>query len=226
MSLSLHEQHLLFCCALAILALILLVLMALFCAASRIDSVSILRFPFLSHVHVFTCEISFVCHLKYSYSYFSFNFRFLVFVVVLFIFVLLVLFPAVVISLSFPFKCNLGVLILMDPRNLQCWRVLFLFLFLTHIDCLSHILDVRPWALSSTFFVFGSICRSFSFVHFKNSPGNLMREVTQYLFLWWDFLLPSKVLRSFLVPLRNLKFFSLFFISACLMVSDSSIPKY
>ena len=41
-SLSLHSLHLLFCCVLSILALIWLVLTALFCAAIRRDSVSLL----------------------------------------------------------------------------------------------------------------------------------------------------------------------------------------
>ena len=51
-SLSPHSLHLLFCCVLSILALIWLVLMALSCAAIRRDSVSLLRFPFLSQVQV------------------------------------------------------------------------------------------------------------------------------------------------------------------------------
>ena len=45
-SLSPHNLHLLFCCVLSILALIWLVLVALFCAAIRRDSVSLLWFPF------------------------------------------------------------------------------------------------------------------------------------------------------------------------------------
>ena len=45
-SLSPHSLHLLFCCVLFILALIRLVLMALFCAAIWRDSVSLLKFPF------------------------------------------------------------------------------------------------------------------------------------------------------------------------------------
>ena len=49
-SLSLHSLHLLFCCVLSIFALVWLVLTALFCAAIRRDSVSLLKFPFLSHV--------------------------------------------------------------------------------------------------------------------------------------------------------------------------------
>ena len=47
-SLSLHSQHLLFCCVLSILALIWLVLMALSCAAIRRDSVYLLRLLFLA----------------------------------------------------------------------------------------------------------------------------------------------------------------------------------
>ena len=47
-SLSQHSLHLLFCRVLSILALIWLILIALSCAAIRRDSVSFLRFPFLS----------------------------------------------------------------------------------------------------------------------------------------------------------------------------------
>ena len=63
-SLSSHKLQLLFCCALYILAFIWLVLMALFCAAIRRDSVFLLRFPFLGHVQVFLCEMSHVSRLK------------------------------------------------------------------------------------------------------------------------------------------------------------------
>ena len=59
-----HNLHMLFCCVSSILALILLFLVALFCAAIRRDSVSLLSFPFLSQVHVFSCEISLVSHFK------------------------------------------------------------------------------------------------------------------------------------------------------------------
>ena len=64
-SLSLHSQHLLLCCVLSILALIWLVLMALFCAAIKRDYVSLLlKCPFLSHVQVLSCEILFISRLK------------------------------------------------------------------------------------------------------------------------------------------------------------------
>ena len=51
-SLSPRSLHLLICCVLSILALIWLVLKALFCASIRRDFVSLLKFPFLSPVQV------------------------------------------------------------------------------------------------------------------------------------------------------------------------------
>ena len=51
--------------------------MALFCAAIRKDSDSLLMFSFLSHVHVFPCVISLVCRLKYPCSCSSSHFCFL-----------------------------------------------------------------------------------------------------------------------------------------------------
>ena len=59
-----HSLHLLFCCVLSILVLIWLVLMALSCTATRRDSVSFIRFPFLSQVQVFWCEMLFISRLK------------------------------------------------------------------------------------------------------------------------------------------------------------------
>ena len=67
-----HKLHLLFCGALSILALIWLVLMALFCAAIRRDSVSL----FLSYVHVFSSEMSLVSRLKTSIELVFFLFLF------------------------------------------------------------------------------------------------------------------------------------------------------
>ena len=39
----------------------------------------------------------------------------------------------------------------MYQRYLQCWRILFLLLFLTYTDCLCYIWDVRPYASSLVF---------------------------------------------------------------------------
>ena len=82
--------------------------MALFCAAIRRDSVYILRFPFLSHVQVFSCEILFVCRLKCPYNCFSYHFFFLV-IVILLIIMLPELFLVSVISLC-AFLCILHIL--------------------------------------------------------------------------------------------------------------------
>ena len=69
------------------------------CADIRRDSVSLLKFPFRSHVQIFPCEISPVCRLKYPYSCFSSNFYFLV--LVLFVMMLSVMLLATVINPSF-----------------------------------------------------------------------------------------------------------------------------
>ena len=69
-SLSTQNLHLLFCCVLSILVLIWLVLMVLFCTAIRRDSVSFIKFPFLSHVQVLSCEMSFDSRFKRPYSCF------------------------------------------------------------------------------------------------------------------------------------------------------------
>ena len=95
-----HNQHLRFCCILSIFALIQFVLMAKFCAAVRRDSVSLLRFPFLSYVNIFSCEISLICHLECPYKCFSSHFCFLIIVVMLVI-VLFALFLVTVIILWF-----------------------------------------------------------------------------------------------------------------------------
>ena len=81
-SLSLHSLHLLFCCVISIFALIWLVLTSLSCAAIRRDSVSLLKFPFLSHVRVLSCEM-FISRLNHPYSSFPSHFYFLVIVILL-----------------------------------------------------------------------------------------------------------------------------------------------
>ena len=74
--------------------------MALFCAAIRRDSATLLKFLLLSQV--FSGKISFVCRLKYLYNCFSFRFCFLV-IIVLWIIILPVFFLVPVINLSLPF---------------------------------------------------------------------------------------------------------------------------
>ena len=72
-----------FCWVLCILGLIWLVLMALFFAAIRRDSVSHLKFSFLSHVQILSPEMFFIRRLKRPYSCFPSHFCFLVFVILL-----------------------------------------------------------------------------------------------------------------------------------------------
>ena len=67
-----HNLHLLFCC-LAYFCFVI-VLMALVCAGIRRDSVSLLRFPFLSHVQVFLRKISLVCRFKFPYNCIYYHF--------------------------------------------------------------------------------------------------------------------------------------------------------
>ena len=73
-SLSPHNLQLLFCCVLSIFALIWLVLITLFCGTIRRDWVSLVRFPFLNHVHVFSCEMLLISRLKFPQSCFSSHF--------------------------------------------------------------------------------------------------------------------------------------------------------
>ena len=115
-SLSPHSLHLLFSCVLSILALIWLVLMALFCGAIRRDSVSLLKFPFCSHVLVLSCEMLLISRLKRPWSCFPSHFCFQVFVILLSI-VLSVLFLMTVRV----FLCSLRVVVWMCKRCLRCW---------------------------------------------------------------------------------------------------------
>ena len=91
LSLSPRNLHLLFYCVLSILAFVWLILMALSCAAISRDSVSILKFPFLSHIQVFLCEMLSISRLKRPQSCFYCHFCFLVIVILL----------AIVLSVSF-----------------------------------------------------------------------------------------------------------------------------
>ena len=66
-----HHITYICCIVLSILALIWMVLMVLFCAAIWRDSVSLLRFPFLNHIHVFSFEMLLISRLKGPWSCFS-----------------------------------------------------------------------------------------------------------------------------------------------------------
>ena len=60
-----------------------IVFMTLFCAFIRRDLVSLLKFPFLSHVQVFSSEMSLVGRVNMSIQLFSYHFRYFINVVFL-----------------------------------------------------------------------------------------------------------------------------------------------
>ena len=74
--------------------------MALFCAAIRSDSVSLIKFPFLSHEQVLSREMLFNSHLKRPWSCFPSHFCFLVFVILLSILLSVLFLMAVIGPLS------------------------------------------------------------------------------------------------------------------------------
>ena len=66
-TLSPHKLHLVSCCILSLLVLLWSVLTVFFCVAIRRDLVSLLRFSFLNHVHIFWCEMLPISRLKHPY---------------------------------------------------------------------------------------------------------------------------------------------------------------
>ena len=184
--------------------------MTLFCAVIRRDSVSLLSFSFLSHIQVFSWEISFVCRLKYSYSCF------------LLIFVSWLFYPVD--------ACVIR--IISGGCNQSFLHVFFNVIFKSLYRCIDSILNVEEsssfffswhYCLSMSFlrcktlrivmsfFVPWSICWSSSLVHFKNHPEYLTCGTAQIFIPLMRFLLCCLVLCSFLVLLwySFLKTFSL-----------------
>ena len=119
--------------------------MAIFHTVIRKDSVSLLRFCFLSHIQVFLCEILLVSHLKYLYICFSSHLCFLV-IVVLLIIVFLFCFRSLSLVFLCSYSCNLWVIILMNWCYQQCGWFHFPFLFSTHIFWV-----VKPYAATLVF---------------------------------------------------------------------------
>ena len=166
-----HNLHLLFCCVFSILGLIFLILMALFCPAIRRDSISLLRFPFLNHVHIFFSEKLLTSCLKRQLSCFASHFWFLV-VIVQLVFVLSVLLRVAVISLP-PRFWSLQVVVLMHQHCFQCWQVIFFLLFLVHIVCQRHLWDLMPPALSLVFLFFGLLIQVLLWSTLRMVPNTL-----------------------------------------------------
>ena len=176
--------------------------MALFCTIIRKDSLSLLRFPILSHVHIFSCAISSVSHLKYPFS--SSSFCFLDFLVFLSVLTLPMLLSAALINLSLLFLMNslspcinasmqFSMLVSQFPPFLVSYS-----LSMSSVRC-------KALCIIINFLVLWFFCLSSSLVHFKNSPEYLTRRI--------KFMLQSLILRSFLILLE----YSYFFLYICLL---------
>ena len=163
-----------------------LVLIRLFCTAIRRDSVSLWRFPLLSHVPVFWWEISVVCGSKYPWNCFHSHFCFLV-IVVLLIIKLFVLSLVVVISVFLFFLCSFRIIVSIYRHYIQCWRYLFLLLFLIHRASLYHLWDVRKYASSWVFLFSGSFVKFLPTSTSRMLPSILQRGQPSCSSVWWDF---------------------------------------
>ena len=162
----------------------------------QLDSVSLLKFPFLCYVRVFLCEILPVCSLKYPYSCFYSYFCFLV-IVFLFIFTFSAPFLFAVISpLPLPF---------LDSHRLP----------MLSLGCKTLWIVIKS-------LVFWSIYLSSSLVHFKNGPDYLTKETVLVFFSLMRFLLQSLVSRSFLVHLK----YSFYFFFHLHLFDGGPLPKF
>ena len=159
--------------------------MALFCAAVRRDSVSPLRFPFFIHVQVFSCEISLICHLKYSYNCFSTHFCFLV--ILLLIIVWFVSFLVVVISLSLLF------FYVVFESSYRCIDAVFNAGESSSIFFSWHILSLlslvcKALSIVISFLVLWSICWSSFLLYFNYYYYYYSLWVFHISFNWWFFI--------------------------------------
>ena len=145
--------------------------MALFCAAIRRDSVSLLKFPFLSHVQVFSYEILLFFHIPVSE-----------FVIFLLIFLLFVLFLVAVI--------NLSLLVFMPSWNPRIYAsTLFSKMMCSFpssffdIYCLSM---PSLWCKELAFLFSDSLVEVLSLSILRIVPSILQGGQPRYLSLWWN----------------------------------------
>ena len=161
--------------------------MVLFYAAIRRNSVSLLRFPFLSHVQVFSSEISLDCRLKYLYTCFSSHFLFSVYFCSVEDCVVCIVFGD-----SHPYSAVVVVSMLASFLPPSC-------LYLYSLSTSS--LGCKVLCIIKSFLVLWSICWNSSLVYFKNGPEYLSRGTAQIFIHLVRFLLCSLVSRSFPVLL-------------------------
>ena len=164
-----------------------------------------------------------VCRLKYQYNCFSSHFCFLD-IIVPWRLLLFVMFPVTVFSLSLLFICSLLDVLFRYRYYIQSWGMLFLLLFLRHIHCLCHFLDVKPYALSGVFLFPGPFVKVLLVSTLRMIPSILQVGQPKYLSLWLNFcyIIWFRLVFSF----SELLFFIFSFITACLIESASNIPKY
>ena len=125
-----------------------MVLMVLFYSAIGRDSIFLLRFPFFSHVQVFSCEISPVCLLKYPYSCFL-----PISVSWLLSFCWTLCCMCCFWSLKLVFLCLFLCILRIVISMHQHWKVFFLLLFSTYVVSLCNLLDVGSYDSNPHFMV-------------------------------------------------------------------------
>ena len=188
--------------------------MVLLCAAIRRDPVSLLRFPFLSYVQVFSYEIS-CLSLKMSIELLFFPFLFSGH------FCSVDTYAACIVSAGCNQSSSMIFYVVFNASMLS--RILAsplpLFFLSTHSQSTSSLGCKVLYLIIMRFLDLWSICWSSFLVYFKNDPEYLTRETAQVFIPLRRLLLCSLVSNSFLVLLR----YSLF---SFFMVSTSNIPKY
>ena len=128
----------------------------MFCVIWR-DSVPPFRFSFLANVQVFSCEMLLVCCLKCPYNYFPFRFLFPCYICSVDPRVVCIVSGGCNQSSFACFLCKFRVVVSVRQRYLQCWQVLFVLLFLTHIVCYCLLWDVMSFASSLVFLFSGPL---------------------------------------------------------------------
>ena len=204
-----------------ILALRLLVLMRLLCAAIIRDLVSLLRCPFFFNpVHVFWWGISFICRLKCLYNCYHPHFCFRVNFVLL-ILMLSVFFLVTVISVILRFFMKSSSRCI-DASTLSWMLVSPLppFLDIYSLRCLC---DVRPNASSRVFLFSCPFVEVFLWSTLRMVPKYFTRGTAQVFFSLIRFQFSSLISSSFFRYSWSIHFFTFYFISTCLMVSASDI---
>ena len=138
--------------------------------------------------------------------------------------VLSVSFLIAVISPPSYFVYSLQVVVSMRQRCLPCWQTLFLPLFLKHSLWTSS-QGCNTLCIVISFLFLWSIYLSSSLVHLRKGPEYLTSGTAEVFIPLIKFRPENFVSSSFLVLLRYY-FWILSFISTCLMVSASKMPKY